>query len=221
MLDSGFDMNISGQSSENGSLENITNDRLEAPHILRLYRNPIHFNIAKLFGWSFVKSRSYKHYEIPEETLNLMHRQKKEKNVSIYYVSTHKSLWETVAIPYTISWHGGRIPFVIMGNNLVQGEDGWKERALLHFLDRSGVVPMERKKSAVKLMIDDITKILSAKPNLFYGKRNLLIFADGTRSRTGKLQDFKPAVFEGVSKAVSGGLEAYIVPVDVGYSNVI
>jgi 1-acyl-sn-glycerol-3-phosphate acyltransferase len=209
------------------NLENVVTDisvnkiSSDDSHTLQLYRNPLYFSIIKLLGWSYVKSRSNKHYEIPRETLELMHKQKKEKNTCIYYVSTHKSLWETLAIPYAISWHDGNIPFVMMGNNLVKSEDGWRENLLLRFLKNSGVIPMERKTAAVKIMIDDITKILSAKRNIFSDKRNLLIFAEGTRSRTGVLQDFKPAAFEGLAKAVSSGVKAYIVPIDVGYSNII
>jgi 1-acyl-sn-glycerol-3-phosphate acyltransferase len=198
-------------SNENSkSLE----ERVEKPHILRLNRNPIYFSIGKMLAWSFVKSRSYKHYEIPEETIQLMRDQKKHKNFAIYYVATHKSLWETLAIPYAISWHGGDIPFVMMGNNLLEPGDSWKERLLFGLVTHSGVVPMERRRSAVQIMIDDITKIVSA-------NRNLLIFSEGTRSRDGLIQPFKPAGFEGMARAVSGGADVYIVPVNVDYSNMI
>jgi len=192
-------------------------DRVSESHTLRLNRNPVLFSIGKSFAWSIVKTRSYKNYEIPPETTELMKRQKKYKDIVIYYSSPHRCMWETVGIPYAISWHGGEIPLIMMGNNLVKNETGFKERVLKYVLDYSGVVTVEREinpRAAVPIIISDITKILQS-------RRNVLIFPEGTRSKNGLVGNFAPAGFEGLAKAVSAGVEAYVVNVNVDYSKLI
>ncbi|MGV8141506.1 MAG: lysophospholipid acyltransferase family protein [Candidatus Woesearchaeota archaeon] len=200
---------------------NNNNDSLEkraiATHVTRTRRNPFLFNAAKMFAWSVVKAGSYKHYDIPQETQELMIRQKKHRDVSIYYVSPHKGMWETVGTLYTISWHDGDVPFVMMGSNLLKKETGIIEAMLKYVGNRSGLISVEREinpKTAAPIIISDISNILSA-------HRNVLIYPEGTRSRTGIVQDFKPAGFQGLVQAVSNGVEAYIVPVNVDYSKLI
>jgi hypothetical protein len=202
---------VSRTSNGNGARNGAEN------HTLRIKRNPFLFNIAKGLAWSLIKTTSYKHYELPEETHELMKKQYEKRDISIYYAAPHKSMWETIGIPFSISWHDGDVPFIMMGNNLIKKETGKIEALLKYLGDRSGLVSVEREinpRAAVPIIISDISKILSA-------NRNVLIFAEGTRSRNGLIQDFKPAGFQGLAQAVSNGAESYIIPVNVDYSSLI
>lgn len=184
---------------------------------LRLKRNAFLFALAKGIAWSYIKPTSHKHHEIPLETLELLKHQYKYKDCSIYFVAPHKSLWETLGIPYAISWNNGDVPFIMMGNNLIKKEDGRLENMLRYMMDRSGIVLVEREdnpRAASPVMVSNISRILKY-------NRNLLIFAEGTRSRNGLMKDFKPAGFQGLVDAVSTGAKSYIVPVNVDYSHLI
>ena len=207
-------LNISMSNQPNINNEGILKSK---PHILRLKRSNLWFPIAKGLAWSLIKPTSTKHYEIPEETLELMKYQDKYRDCSIFFVAPHKSMWETLGIPYAISWHDGDVPFIMMGNNLVKKEQGSLEKMLKYILDRSGVVGVEREenpRTSSPVMVSDISKIV------LYN-RNVLIFAEGTRSKGGLIKDFKPAGFQGLVDAVSSGAKSFIVPVNVDYSQLI
>jgi 1-acyl-sn-glycerol-3-phosphate acyltransferase len=187
-------------------------DKLPEDNI-RLRRSRFLLGVAKSMAWPIIKTTSHKHYDIPEETLYLMKDQYKYKDSAIYYVAPHKSLWETLGIPYTISWHDGDIPFIMMGNNLVKKETGIRERMLHYVLDRIGLVMVEREnnpKAAISSMISNIDYILS-------NNKNVLIFPEGTRSRDGLIKDFRPAGFQGVLDAAKN-TAVFIVNINVDYS---
>jgi hypothetical protein len=146
-----------------------------------------------------------------------MVNQNKYKDFSICFSSPHECMWETIGGPYAISWHGGDVPFVMMGNNLLKKETGRREAFLKYTGDRSGLVSVEREvnpRAAVGLIISDMNKIVSA-------NRNVYIFPEGTRSRDGYTHDFKPAGYEGIARAVNNGAKAMIIPMKFNYSNLI
>jgi len=213
MLENISDNKPSGQHMENNNRLNIGSVVSEKSHILILNRSKILFPIGKGAAWSLVKPTSVKYYDIPEETHELIKYQKAYKDIAIYYAGTHKSMWETLGIPYAISWHGGDVPFIMAGSNLVKEETGWRESLLKYLLDRSGYISVETEnnpKAAVPIVISDISKILSS-------NNNILIFPETTRSRSGLIADFKPAGFQGLAQAVFNGTKAYIIPVNVDY----
>ncbi|MFA6089799.1 MAG: 1-acyl-sn-glycerol-3-phosphate acyltransferase, partial [Candidatus Woesearchaeota archaeon] len=160
-------------------------------------RNEVFLALFKSILWPAVKTTSNKKYDIPEETLKLMEEQRNNKESSIFYVGPHKSMWETIGLPYTISWHGGDIPFALMGNNLLKKETGRKEQVLKYFVERIGGIMVEREvnpHAAILSLIDSVSELL-------INKRNVMVFPEGTRSRDGLVHAFKPATFQGAIDA--------------------
>lgn len=176
-------------------------------------RNRIMLSIVKGIIWPLIKTTSVKEYEIPEETQQII----RNRNSTIMYISPHKSLWETIGIPYTISKHGGDTPFVFMGNNLLKKETGLKEQIIKYVVEQIGGVSIEREnnpRAKVQTLIDSISNILGQ-------GNNVMIFPEGTRSRDGLVKQFKPASFQGAIDANNQGKDIQIIPINIDYSNLI
>ena len=189
-------------------------------------RNKLHFALAKAYGWPAVKMTSLKEYEIPDETLALMREQHKHKQSSIFFAGPHKSMYETIALPYTITWHGGDIPFAIMGDNLlkkVEREDGEGlphylknliiKKGMKYVLEHSGAIMLNRNGGREELL-----KLVNNTTELLVKGRNVMGFPEGTRAQDGLMKNFNAALFQGVLRARAQGREVDIIPVNVDYS---
>ena len=203
---------INNSSSNGDSLDK----RVENNHVLRLKRNKILLPIAKGLAWFYVKTTSYKHYEIPTKTFELMRHQKKHRDISLCFIESHESMPEVVITPYAISWHcGGDAPFVFSGSNLFKKDSGKRVRLLKYILDRTGVVTVDTEvtpRAFASSLASDVEQIASAYRNLFF-------FPEGTRSKNGSIQDFNSAAFQGLIDAALKGKIVYIIPVKIDYSH--
>jgi 1-acyl-sn-glycerol-3-phosphate acyltransferase len=182
---------------------------------IRLERDKLLFFTLRNISRLAIKTTSFKHYDIPEVTQEIMDYQKFYGDISILYVGLHKSLWETIGVPYAINKFGGEIPFVMMGSNLVKKSTGILEHILRSSLERSGVVIVDR---------DDCPRLSSAQlaSDIEYLLSNnipTMLFPEGTRSKSGIPGDFKSAGFQGVIDAAKHGPTA-IIPFNVDYSSV-
>jgi 1-acyl-sn-glycerol-3-phosphate acyltransferase len=147
------------------------------------------------------------HVDMPQETREYI------KNHSVMYMSLHKSLWETIGIPYTLRNMGMTTPYVVMGNNLVKG------KAFVYAMKKMGVVVSKR----VQGKVNGVTEI-QQKSDAAYGLINtiddllehgdsVLIFPENGRSKNGKVKPFKSVPFEAALATGSA-----LIPVDVDYS---
>jgi len=154
------------------------------------------------FRW-WLKRSSHVNLEMPGETSELISNPKS----AVLFASSHKSLWETVGIPYAIDKTNDDVPYVVMGSNLVKGVG-----FLMH---RLGVVYVERgKDTRFRTPL-----ILKAKLNyLLANNQKVLIFPEGTRSKTGMIDEFK-RTFAASALEVSKHADTYIVPVNTDYSD--
>ncbi len=176
-------------------------------------RNSFILGLAKTALWPTIKTTSFKKYDIHPQAQKLMSKQKKEKNCSLVFAGPHRSMWETLLVPYTIAWHDGNLPFVAMGNNLVNKESGKKKKVFDYITSRMGALAIEREnnpKSAIPVMIKAIEEIISE-------NENFMIFPEGTRSRDGLIKEFTPSAFQGIIDAAKN-TDVYIIPVNTDYS---
>ncbi|HYD02804.1 MAG TPA: lysophospholipid acyltransferase family protein [Alphaproteobacteria bacterium] len=176
---------------------------------MKLERNIRLLNIAKGILWNIIEDKSTVHIEASEKAIDRIILDNSDKqDSSILYVSTHKSLWETVGIPYSINKFTGDVPYIFAGSNL------FKNPFLKFLFNNTGVFPVDRDstmKSSKKLK-NDMRTVLS------HG--NALLFAEGPRSRNGLVSSFRPAGLEGAIEASNSGKNIYVITANVDYSDV-
>jgi len=176
-------------------------------------RNPIILSLAKSLFWPVIKTTSFKHYSMPKQTQKLLKKQKEKNHCALFFIAPHKSMWETLGIPYAIDLHGGKLPYALMGNNLVKKSSGKTNKLFDYVARQSGGIMVEREQNprqAIPHMIATIENILKT-------NNNVLLFPEGTRSRDGFVKDFMPAGFQGAINAAQH-TNVHIIPVNVDYS---
>jgi hypothetical protein len=188
-------------------------------------------------AWTLMSITSWKHYEVPQNTRNLIRMQREQKNCVIFYDGLHRSLADVVLGPYAINilgrdmfrgnFSGGYIPTTMMGNNLVRKDKGPKERRLAEALERANIVAsVERLKNkrqqADRVAFDEYIRLV----NMI----STLIFSGGTRSRNGKFPDFFPASYQGAIDATKDlrnpynprdDVPVYLVHFNIDYSKTL
>lgn len=188
-------------------------------------------------AWPLLFMTSWKHYDIPKNTKNLIKLQREQENCVIFYDAIHRSLAETVLIPFVVNvtgrnifkgdFTGGYIPTMLMGNNLVRKDKGPKERKLAEALERANVVALverlnNKRQQADRVAFDTYTRLSRLIP--------VSAFPGGTRTRNGKYPDFFPAVYQGVidaakelsnPKAPHRDIPVYIVHINIDYSKTL
>ncbi|MCC7574048.1 1-acyl-sn-glycerol-3-phosphate acyltransferase [Candidatus Woesearchaeota archaeon] len=179
-------------------------------------RNTLCLALSKTFAWPLIKTTSFKEYEVPKETKELIKRQNQKKDCALFFAGPHRSMWETVGIPYTITKYDGDTPFALMGNNLIKKETGIKEAILKYVIERSGIIWVEREKNPKAA----IQKIIQTTETILSKNRNIMLFPEGTRSRDGLVKDFKPSILQGAINA-SKNTDVYIIPINVDYSKLL
>jgi hypothetical protein len=178
-------------------------------------------------AWPIMKITSWKHYEIPKNSLNLIKSQRKYDNCIIAYDGLHRSLAEVVMDPYAINIHGGNITSMMMGNNLLRKDAGKRERRLAFSLERANVVALvERLKNkmqqADRVAFDMYTRLT----------RDIctFVYPGGTRSRDGSFKKFYSAAYQGMIDAAkvlrstispSKDKLLYLIHVNVDYSKTL
>ncbi len=251
------------------------NDTKESTRVLtspNLDRNMFWLGALKSIGYPMLWSTSKMHHEIPIDTKVLMkyHKRRKDfysnwikkgvsedkipgRNIAILYVSSHKSLWETIGVPYATSWHGGYTPHVIIGSNLFKKRheklvhteyitfknilsgktlrDLWRGKIvnpkkvlfselmnkLYNAITGVGGVIVDREKNPI---IDSYNFSNNVREILKKGN-SLLLFPDGSRSRTGHYKEFKSAGFQGVIDAIGNDVDVYVVPMAIDYTRIV
>lgn len=166
-------------------------------------RNKFLLGLTKYVFKKWINNRSNTHIDMPGELSNLIH----SNDRAIMFVSSHKSLWETIGIPYAINRYGGDIPYIVAGSNLLKG---------VSFLTkRIGIINSERgKKKSFRSPLQ-----LKAKMNYALLRGNqLLIFPENGRTRTGLVDKFSGTATSSAVE-VSKYIDTYIVPVNVDYSD--
>ena len=140
------------------------------------------------------------------------------------YAALHKSLWETSGIQVPLLEKGFEVPWVGMGDNLVQG------KFFRNIVKKTGAFIIRRARSRRDLMAS-ARDLKDAVSTLFESGRSVLLFPEGTRRSIPvdrKYGVFFPTVFEAVLeyekniRSVDGSdsRPAFIVPVNVDYSKV-
>lgn len=147
-----------------------------------------------------------------------------EKGGVFLYAALHKSLWETTGIQVALTLSGLDVPWVGMGDNLVQG------RFFQGLVERAGGFLIRRPRSRRDL-IASARQLRDSVVSLLETNRSVLVFPEGTRRgipENRRHGPFFPAVFEAVlqyardcGKAGNGKHPpVFIVPVNVDYARV-
>jgi 1-acyl-sn-glycerol-3-phosphate acyltransferase len=199
------------------------NEYVLAPPEYSNRRNLV-FLIAKSIAVLAHRRLAQPHLEMDEEILRL----RRQDGTVFFYVSLHKSLWETSGALVPIYEAGLPVPYVGTGDNLIHGRffQGLTKRVGTFLIMRPGN-RKEMLESARKLR-DDILGFLAQ-------GLDVMVFPEGTRKNVptrGAYGEFFPATFEPVLEyernkericAANPGLrrlDAYIVPFNVDYSRV-
>jgi 1-acyl-sn-glycerol-3-phosphate acyltransferase len=130
-----------------------------------------------------------------------------DKSKGVLLTSNHKSMLETGILPLTIYDSTREQIRVGAGNNLFSG-------LTKKVIDYTTTFTVNRnsKFSSVKSMRENMTE------EIISGKR-VLIFPEGTRSRTGLINPYNSASF-GIALDTNKDIPTYIVPVDVSFEEV-
>jgi 1-acyl-sn-glycerol-3-phosphate acyltransferase len=143
--------------------------------------------------------------EMPKATEELIQR-KPKKDISIFYYSLHISMLETLAIPYAIYRRKGEVPYIIAADTLFEGSNA-------DIMKNVGVILLDTKQKVRET--ERMTKLISEISEQY----SILVFPEGTRSRTGLPKRFPNAPFEPAVHAAKYR-DTYLINVNPSYSNV-
>jgi len=116
-------------------------------------------NIIKLSVYTKLVNIERLHIDMPNETKEFLNKKMSNGQSDVIYTSLHKSLWETIGIPYVLDKEGFPIPYMVMGNNLVKGSIFVKP------LTKLGVIVSERENSK-KMRKDNTTKYITTNKDI-------------------------------------------------------
>lgn len=137
--------------------------------------------------------------EIPDKTLEIMLSEDRK-----IYSGLHKSMWETIGIPVILDMKKVKVPYIVVAKTLI----GTPFRSITEHL---GIIFVDTN-NKIKGSIDMLEKI----PEILK-KHDILIFPEGTRTKTGLINDFSTPIFD-IAKKYSENQETYIIPFNVDYN---
>lgn len=137
--------------------------------------------------------------EIPPSALEVMLSDERK-----IYSSLHKSMRETIQIPVELDRSKIKVPYVVVAKTLVGKEARWLAEYIgIIFVDtvnlKQGTIDMQAK----------------VPPHIRKG-HDILIFPEGTRSKTGNIGEFSAPIFQ-IAIDLSKEQEIWIQPINTDY----
>jgi 1-acyl-sn-glycerol-3-phosphate acyltransferase len=216
---------IDAYLTSNGLNENISKDIKDSMKYglsNDLSRNALGLYIAKKIIKLSVDTKLINieklHIDMPLETKTFIDNRVLAGKSDCIYASLHKSLWETIGIPYVLDREHLPIPYIVMGNNLVKGSIFVKP------LTRLGVIVSEREatikdkknkvvKNASASACESSSKNLIEKISYVLNDNNsVLVFPFDGRSKDGRIKSIKTTAIQAAIIT-----DSPIIPVDVDY----
>jgi|GEM_PF-2718835 len=146
------------------------------------------------------------HVDMPDATKAFLDARLLSGKNDVLFSSLHKSLFETVGIPYVLDKMHYPIPYIVMGDNLFKG------KTVIYLLTKLGAIVSERsnlnKKEATDNLIGKIKNVLDH-------NNSILAFPYDGRSKDGFIKKMKTTA---IQAAIASNTA--IIPVDVDYFNV-
>lgn len=171
----------------------------------KLERSKLWFPIIKFLVGFAIEGYTNFNIEMPKQTKELI-QVASRRNISIFYYSLHKSMLETLAIPYAIYKKNGDIPFIIAAGSLFDGSNA-------DIMKNVGVILIDNKSQVreAERIANDVAKISKQHPTL--------TFPETKRTRTGAPDRFANASFEAAIKSAQQW-DTYAICIDPSYSEV-
>ncbi|GIU69556.1 MAG: hypothetical protein KatS3mg002_0792 [Candidatus Woesearchaeota archaeon] len=168
-------------------------------------RIPLIYDIVENIVMTLYKKTSTIYTDIPDSTLKIINSEAPK-----LYVGLHKSLWETMGIPVVLKSNNAKVPYVVIGKNLVKGVSKF-------FMQSIGGIYVERaskeKSRQSYASALEIKKKIILALDIGY---DVLIFPTDGRTKNGQTNFFYSTPFD-AALSLSRKNPVYIIPVNVDY----
>ncbi|MFT4311512.1 MAG: lysophospholipid acyltransferase family protein [Candidatus Woesearchaeota archaeon] len=169
--------------------------------------NSLVFKILRGSVGRFIESTAKIESNLANDKFAYIRNLMQDESKGVLISGNHKSMLETAAIPLVVYDSTGKQIRVGAGNNLFSGVT----KKIIDYTT-TFTVNRDSKLAAVRGMRENMKKEIKN------GKR-VLIFPEGTRSRSGLINSYNPASF-GIAIEANKEIPTYILPLDVTYEEV-